>query len=96
MFKLHQLKIREQSLLVQAAELNLIEQKLMFLPSRSFPIMVHRDGSKWVCSFGFHPDPTFHVVAYGESPAQACTNFDALWAGTGVALEEEDEGEEEY
>ncbi len=95
MFLMRQLKLRQQLAETHAAELLLVEQKMSFLPSRNFPVSIHREGSRWVCSFGFHPDPAFHVTAYGDCPAQACANFDALWNGVGVVLEDE-EDEEEY
>ncbi len=95
-FMILQLKLREQRALTEAAEFALVDQKMNFLPHRNFPVAVHRDGDKWVCSFGFHPDPLLHVMAYGDCPAQACSNFDALWNGVGVALEDEEEDEEEY
>lgn len=65
-------------------------------PSRQLPITVYREGSRWVCIFETDPDIMKCVVAYGESPEQACMNFDCLWNGTAEFLiDPEDEEEEE-
>ncbi len=95
MSQMRQLKIRQLRAEAEAAEIKLLTQKMFFLPSRYFPVNVFRDGDKWVCSFGFHPDPLLNVIAYGDCPAQACLNFDALWSGSGMLLEEEEEDDEE-
>ena len=82
---------------IEAARLKVIEMQMRFLPHCNVPVTVTRDGSRWVCMFESDPDPMKCVVAYGASPAQACSNFDALWNGAeGFLIEDEDELEEEF
>jgi len=87
-----QLRLKEQQYRTKLAELKVIEQQYSLAPHCNVPIDLFRDGSRWVCMFHCHPDPLKCVVAYGESPQQACSNFDHLWVGTpGFLLEEEEE-----
>lgn len=66
-----------------------------FLPHMNVPVRVYREGPRWVCIFESHPDMQSCVVAYGDCPRQACENFDHIWNGTGFALPDVEEEEEE-
>lgn len=89
------LKKQKLQLDIKLGELRVLEQQISFAPHLNVPVRVFREGSRWVCVFESHPDPMRCVIAYGESPAQACRNFDALWNGTGFLLDGE-EPEEEF
>jgi len=95
--RLRTLKIKKARLEVEAARLRVIEMQMRFLPHCNVPVTVTREGSRWVCMFETDPDPLNCVVAYGESPAQACSNFDALWNGApGFVLEDQEDEEEQF
>lgn len=64
---------------LQVAQHELLRIQMEFLPHMRYPTVVVREGSRWVCSFPCHPDPLICVTAYGETPTQACNNFDLLW-----------------
>jgi hypothetical protein len=93
--KLRALKLEKARLQVEQEKLKLLELQLDFCPHRNIPVRVYRDGSRWVCSLESAPEPTNCVTAYGSSPQQACTNFDHIWNGTGFALPDQEEEEEE-
>jgi hypothetical protein len=84
-------EVKEVKFRAEAAEAMSLAARMTLMPSNRLPVTVYRDGSHWVCSFDCHPDPLKCVVAYGESPSQACANFDALWMGTAEVLEEPEE-----
>ena len=94
--KMENLELLEQKYKTDLADLELLIARLSLLPHNCLPITVTRDGSRWVCMYECHPDPLRCVIAYGESPKQACENFDNLWNGTGYVLEEVEEEEEEF
>ncbi len=75
---------------VQVAHHELLRIRAEFLPHMLYPTVVVREGSKWVCSFPCHPDPMLCVTAYGETPAQACSNFDALWSASPPEIDAEE------
>ena len=93
--KLSALKRQKASIEIEIAKLRLLEQQVSFAPHLNVPVRVYRDGSRWVCVFESHPDPLRCVVAYGDSPAQACRNFDALWNGPDFLIDSE-EPEEQF
>lgn len=91
--KLSALKQQKATIEIEIAKLRLLEQQVSFAPHLNVPVRVYRDGSRWVCIFESHPDHLRCVVAYGDSPAQACRNFDALWNG-GYIMQDPEEEEE--
>lgn len=93
---LEQLKLQEQQLKNEYARLRVEELKERLTPHCNVPVTIYREGSRWVCIFEGHPDETKCVVAYGESPKQACDNFDNLWNGAEGFLLDEEEQEEEF
>ena len=95
--KLETLKKQEQQLKVELMKLKVLAQQLSFSPHLNVPIRVYREGSRWVCVFECDPEPLNCVMAYGESPAQACSNFDALWNGApGFVIEDQEDEEEQF
>lgn len=95
--RLRALEIREQELKVELMKLRVLEQQISFAPHLNVPVRVYRDGSRWICTFECDPDPLKCVIAYGESPAQACRNFDSLWNGApGFVIEDTEDPEEEF
>ena len=88
-------KLRQMRL--QRAEYKTIVAMTKLLPSRQFPIDIFREGNKWVCMFICDLDaPLNNVTAYGESPAQAVSNFDLLWNGSPDFLIAQEEEEEQF
>ena len=85
------LKKQKDQLEVEIAKTRLLRLQLQLLPHLRVPVRVYRDGSRWVCIFESHPDQLRCVIAYGDSPAQACSNFDALWNGGYVLQDPEEE-----
>lgn len=64
-------------------------------PSQTYPVNITLDGSRWVCTLFTDSNPLKCVTAYGNSPSQACENFDLLWMGNSEFLiDQEDELEE--
>lgn len=70
---------KKEAIELQTAQAELLRIQIEFLPHMRYPTTIVREGSRWVCSFQCHPDPLQCVTAYGDSPSQACANFDALW-----------------
>lgn len=94
--RLRTLKRKRIALQIEVEKLRVLDMQLRFRPHCNVPVNVVRDGSRWVCLFESDQDPLKCVVAYGESPAQACANFDALWNGApGFLIDEEEEDHEE-
>lgn len=85
------LKKQKAQIEIEIAKMRLVRVQLGLLPHLRVPVRVFRDGSRWVCIFESHPDPLRCVVAYGDSPAQACSNFDALWNGGHILEDPEEE-----
>lgn len=94
--RMRALKLEKARLQVEQEKLRLLQEQFNFCPHCYIPVRVYRDGSRWVCSLESDPDPMNCVIAYGSSPQQACNNFDHIWNGTGFALSEEDEEEEQF
>ena len=95
MFGATQLKKQLLKIKIERAKLDLLRTMLSFRPSRQLPITIVRDGGKWVCTFETDPDQMKCVTAYVESPEQATQNFDALWNGSGIVLDDPEAEEEE-
>lgn len=93
---LKSLQLLEQKHKTDIAALQLMYAQMSLLPHSRVPVSITRDGSRWVCTFACHPDPMKCVIAYGESPSQACLNFDHLWNGSSEFLVEKEEEEEEF
>ena len=91
---LSNLKKQKAAIEVEIAKLKLLHMQQSFLPHMNVPVTVCREGSHWKCIFYVDEEEINCVVAYGSCPAQACANFDALWNGDFVDLEEEEEEEE--
>lgn len=89
--QLSALRRQKASIEVEIAQAKLLRLQYNFLPHLNVPVRVYRDGSRWVCIFESHPDPMRCVIAYGDSPAQACSNFDALWRGGHIIQDPEEE-----
>ena len=89
--RLSSLKRHILELKIERAKVKLLEAQYKLLPHRNVPARLYRDGSRWVCVFQSHPDPMKCVIAYGDSPMQACVNFDNIWNGAGILLEEPEE-----
>lgn len=96
MFGLRQLKKQILQTQLKSETYKMLHSGANLRPSRQLPINVVRDGGKWVCIFETDPDPLKCVVAYGNSPEQATQNFDMLWNGVGLFVEEEDSEEEQF
>jgi len=69
---------------------------MQFRPCYQVPCTIKRDGSRWICTLESSPNVLECVTAYGESPAQAMENFDAVWLGTGYVLPEPKEEDDDY
>jgi len=65
-------------------------------PSMTYPVCVYLDGTRWVCTLETHNDPLKCPTAYGESPDQACNNFDHLWMGSAEFLVDQEDEEEQF
>lgn len=98
MYKAQEARIRAETAAVQQQ----VEVRKL-KPSWYLPVEIYRDGSKWVCILESSEELLDCPVAYGDSPKQACDNFDALWIGSGFVLpdnfgeeDDEDEDQEEY
>jgi len=94
--RLRALKRKRIALQIEVEKLRVLDMQMRFLPHCNVPVNVVRDGSRWVCSFDSDPDPLKCVIAYGESPAQACSNFDALWNGAPDFLIDQEDEEEQF
>ncbi|MCI0564798.1 MAG: hypothetical protein MN733_40545 [Nitrososphaera sp.] len=90
-FSLQSLRVERATVELEVAKAKLLKIQTSFSPHRNVPVRIFRDGSRWVCLYQSHPDIMKCVVAYGDSPAQACFNFDNLWLGIGTVLEEPEE-----
>lgn len=82
---------QKASIEVDIAKAKLTRIQQQFLPHLNVPVRVYRDGSRWICIFESHPDPLRCVIAYGDSPSQACSNFDSLWLGGHILPDPEEE-----
>lgn len=96
MFSKDQLEIELLSIRVKSAKLDMVRSLNGLRPSYMYPVCVYLDGSRWVCSLETHHNPLKCPVAYGESPAQACENFDNLWVGSAEFLVDQEEEEEQF
>lgn len=65
-------------------------------PSMTYPVSVFLDGTRWVCLLDTHNDRMKCPQATGESPDQACDNFDHLWMGSAEFLVDQEEEEEQF
>ena len=81
---------------LQTAQLRAVYALNVLKPSFNFPVRVYLDGSRWVCIYDTNEDMLKCPVAYGESPKQACDNFDNLWNGDAEFLVDQEEEEEEF
>lgn len=72
----------------RAAEYEATAAFNMIRPSCCLPCTIKRDGSRWLCILESSPDVMECPMAYGESPAQAMLNFDHLWLGAGIQLDD--------
>ena len=86
------MKIAENEM--EESEALAIRARMSLMPHQQWPVTVTREGSKWVCSYPCHPDPLQCVTAYGDSPGQACSNFDSLWHQTDGLIDSPEDEEE--
>ncbi len=91
-----QMELEIMKIRVKSAKLDLARSMSLLRPSFIFPVNVYLDGSRWVCMLETHPDPLKCPIAYGESPAQACDNFDNLWMGSAKFLVDQEDEEEQF
>ena len=85
--QIKQAKLAKAQAEAEAATLKLRLIQLGFRPSLNLPVRVYREGGHWVCVLETSEEMTECPVAYGDSPHQACINFDHLWLGLGVVME---------
>ena len=91
-----QLELELVAIKVKQAKVDYARSLTWLRPSMSYPVSISLDGSRWVCSLETDPDPLKCPVAYGESPRQACENFDCLWNGAAEFLVEQETEEEKF
>lgn len=91
-----QLKLNILSTKAQIAKLDLFHALESLRPSHNLPVRVRLEGTRWVCILESDFDILKCPVAYGESPKQACENFDNLWNGNAEFLVDQEEEEEEF
>lgn len=89
--QLKALRLQKAQLEIEVSRYKLIAYQLELLPHMRYPVRIYRDGGHWVCILETDPEPMNCVIAYGESPAQACRNFDSLWNGANIIEPEEEE-----
>jgi len=96
------LKLLEARIKAETAD---FEKRLVmqqFRPCKVYPVIIYHDGMRWVCSYGvmgqayseYLPGNALGqsgVEAYGEYPEQAMQNFDAMWIGSSVEDNDEDD-----
>lgn len=75
-----------------------------FRPCKLYPVIVYHDGMRWVCCYGVFGDKYREylpenalgqsgVEAYGTSPEDAMSNFDAMWLGNIGDSEDNDDAD---
>jgi len=75
-----------------------------FRPCKLYPVIVYHDGMRWVCCYGVFGDKYREylpenalgqsgVEAYGTSPEDAMSNFDAMWLGNVGDSEDNDDAD---
>lgn len=94
MISLEQTELKTALFEMKIAQANYIAAWSRLRPSHNLPITIKREGSRWVCLLESDPDPLNCPIAYGESPSQAMSNFDNLWNGAGIILQEPEDEEE--
>jgi hypothetical protein len=95
MFSLKRLKIQLADTQLKHAQLKLARTLQSFRPSHQLPVTIVNKGGHWVCKFECSSEPMENAIAFGDSPEQACLNFDALWNGQVPILNDNYEEEEE-
>jgi hypothetical protein len=80
-------ELKESSVRSRIAEANLEEalydklaSQLMILPHRQLLIQIYNDGISWIAAYKCSEGEP--VVGRGDSPQQACSDFDKHWLGT--------------
>ena len=97
MLSKEQLELELIATKVKQAKIDYIRSLNWLRPSLSYPVNIKLDGSRWVCTLETDADPAKCPIAYGDSPRQACENFDCLWNGAADFLVDgEPEEEEEF
>lgn len=65
------------------------EAMLRLCPHYYLPTAIYTEGGKWICELEECHEHQQGVIAYGDSPLEACMNFDKLWReGYGPEMEE--------
>ena len=97
MFKKRQLELQILQVRLRNEKLKQSRIMLEFLPSYQLPVTITQENGRWVCGYYCHDDDMQNAVAYGDSPQQACMNFDQLWLGNVPILSDhyDDNNEEE-
>ena len=72
------------------AKFELLRIQIELCPHMVYNAAIVREGSRWCCTLPCHSDPLQCVTAYGDSPQQACLNFDALWNTNPPDFEEDE------
>lgn len=90
-----QIDLRTSLLKMKVAEARLVVIYRQLRPSHNLPITIKREGARWVCLMDTDPDILNCPVAYGSSPEQAMVNFDMMWNGVGIEIQQQQEDEEE-
>lgn len=96
MFSKEQIELELMQMKLKCAKIDLVRSLNWLRPSYTFPVNVKLDGTRWVCYLETDPDPLKCPIAYGESPAQACENFDNLWNGNAEFLVDQEDEEEQF
>ena len=84
--QIKQAKLAKAQADAEAAVMKLRLIQLRFRPSLNLPVRVYLEGGHWVCTLETSEEMLECPIAYGDSPHQACMNFDHLWMGVGVAM----------
>lgn len=89
---------QEQQLRIEILKNKLETAKLLhframrtLLPSSIYPVTIRRDGSRWICILQTDQNPLLCPAAYGDTPMEACTQFDSLWTEKGEVLDYDEE-----
>ena len=96
MLRMRQIRLKTAEAKLQYHQLKVSKLLQSFRPSFQMPVTVINDNGRWVCKFECSHDPMENVIAYGESPEQACHNFDALWNGEMPIINDHYEEEENF
>lgn len=78
---------KQHDLMMKTLEIQLMQARETMRPHRLYHATVGKDTEtgKYFCRTLEYENPEeepFELSAFGDTPAEACDNFDALWIGT--------------